>query len=228
MYNLPENYTHRLEPEYFNDVLSDSSAWQADVYALAAQLARESGARSIRDLGCGNGLKLKPYSDEFHTVGYDYGKNIETFIANKAGDGIIFDFEKDMLYRHSFENSVVICADMIEHLINPTNLVASLYEVAQTAKYVLVSTPDRERVYKGEHYGPPGNPYHCREWTNAELVAWFRANDLPVAWHGWTVSNVNRRDQVWTSLVILSKEFIVGLPPVFEPAPINWDAIGVK
>lgn len=229
MYNLPNQYIHRTDPAYFNDVLDDSSDWQADVYRLAVELAQQSETPYIIDLGCGNGKKLKPYASAFKILGIDYGANLDAFAANKVGKFLVCDFNQNPLPPSIFTDSVVICADVIEHIPDPTTLIDTLKNACESANYVLVSTPDRQRVYKGEHYGPPGNPCHCREWTNSELVHWLRSEGLPVQWYGWTVSNDNRRDQVWTSLVILSKENIItGLPSVFEPAPIVWDSLGFK
>lgn len=219
MYNLPENYISRLEPAYFDDVLPDSAAWQADVYRLAAQLARKDGIKRLIDLGCGRGNKLLPYAQEFELFGVDYGANIEAFNKNKIGNGLIWDLNENILRRYHFENSVVICADVIEHLPTPENLIATLYEACQTARYVLVSTPDRERIHPKGHAGPPTNPYHVREWTLNELTDWFKSEHLPVIWAGWTISNDRRPDQVYTSLLVLSNtEKIDRLPLTFQPA----------
>jgi SAM-dependent methyltransferase len=226
MYNLPENYNHRLEPAYFNDVLPDSVAWQADVYRLASRLALNTHVQRLVDIGCGRGGKLLQYADTFRLTGIDYGSNIQVLNETKPQHKwISVNLNEDIVPADMFTDSVVICADVIEHLPDPMPLIQTLRNACQTAKYVLLSTPDRQRVYKGEHLGPSGNPYHCREWTNAELVSWLRSEDLPVQWYGWTISNDHRRDQVWTSLVVMSKtELILGLPPIYERSPVEWDA----
>lgn len=221
-YNLPPSYTNRTEPAYFDDVLPDSSAWQADVYRLAAELARRSGAVRLVDLGCGRGEKLAAYRGQFEIVGIDYGANID---ACKAAYPFVHwqtvDLNRQIVDTATFENAVVICADVIEHLPTPDALIESLRSASGVARVVLVSTPDRMRVYKGlDHAGPPGNPYHVREWSQVEFETWLTAEKLPVAWSGWTISNDARPDQVWTSLVILSNgEPVNNLPPTFEPAP---------
>lgn len=230
MYNLPENYLHRIEPAYFDDVLDDSALWQADVYRLAAKLARDSKIDRLVDLGCGRAEKLMQYVNEFEVVGIDYGDNMDYCHKHHSpGVWVRADLNAISIHDNAFHDSVVICADVIEHLPDPMPLIQSLRNACETAKYVLLSTPDRDRVYKQKHYGPPGNPHHVREWTNAELVHWLRAEGLPVQWYGWTVSNDNRRDQVWTSLVVMSKtELVLNLPDVFESAPVLWDNLGLK
>lgn len=230
MYNLPADYNHRTEPAYFDDVLEDTTAWQADVYKLAAQLALKAHSRTLVDLGCGRGEKLLPYANRFQVVGVDFGTNMDYCQEhNSPGGWVRHDLNAHPYDSRVLKDSVVICADVIEHLPNPMPLIQTLRYACQTAKYVLVSTPDRDRVYGRPHNGPPGNKYHCREWTNAELVQWFRSEDLPVQWHGWTISNQSRPDQVWTSLVVMSKtELVIGLPGPYQAAIVEWDSLGWK
>lgn len=204
-YGLKSAYNARPKPEYFSDSLPDSTAWQADVYRLAAELAREANVKRLVDIGCGQGGKLAAVAGEFEIVGYDYGDNIahcQKMYPN--GQWHVADLETQVI-ADDFHGSIVICADVIEHLIKPDALLETLRNAAQTAAYVLVSTPDRMRVYRRDQSGPPGNPYHVREWTLNELEAWFHDEKLPIRWSGWTVSNDKRPHQVWTSLLVLSK-----------------------
>lgn len=226
MYNLPAAYVSRDIPTYFDDVLDDSTAWQADVYRLAARLAAQSNVRRLVDLGCGRGHKLLQYADDFEIIGFDCGSNIEYCQQNHVpGTWIDHDLNTIPLRHDLFEQSVVICADVIEHLPNPEMLLKTLQNAVQSAEFVLVSTPDRQRVYRGlsnlaTHLGPPGNPFHVREWTNGELQGWFESEGLPVVWTGWTISNETRPDQVWTSLLVLSnKHDINALSTQYEPKP---------
>lgn len=219
-------YIHRTTPAYFNDTLPDSAAWQADVYRLAAMLAKTHGIQHLIDLGCGRGEKLIQYADSFTVTGIDIGANIDyahEYLTTPRSLWATWDLNSDIIYPSTFNNTVVICADVIEHLPDPTALLQTLSNACATAACVLVSTPDRLRVYKGEdHPGPPGNPYHCREWSNDELYRWFLGAGLPVKWHGWTISNDARPDQVWTSLLVMSQQHeINSLPERYESAEWN-------
>lgn len=221
VYELKPGYISRIEPTYFNDALPDSTAWQADVYRLAAALARKVGAKRLVDLGCGRGGKLAPYSREFEIVGVDFGSNIEQCRRDfGGGEWIAADLNTQIVPPDAFTNAVVICADVIEHLPSPDALIDSLRNACLTARYVLVSTPDRLRVHRRDHDGPPVNPYHIREWTLQELTDWFQSKNLPIRWTGWTISNDARPDQVHTSLIVLSAtEKVDALPLTFQPAP---------
>ncbi|HSS98885.1 MAG TPA: methyltransferase domain-containing protein, partial [Terriglobales bacterium] len=220
-YGIKSTYISRPTPAYFEDTLDDSASWQADVYRLAAKLARESEAKRLIDLGCGRAGKLLPYGAEFSLSGIDYGENFRSVAENNPQhEWIEIDLNTQSIQPQSFTNNVVICADVIEHLPTPEYLLRTLRNAASVAKYVLVSTPDRMRVHKHDHDGPPKNPYHTREWTLAELQGWFEQEGLPVRWAGWTISNDNRPEQRWTSLIVLSQtETIDTLPITFQPAP---------
>lgn len=220
-YNLKSDYISRAVPEYFEDTLEDSSSWQADVYRLAAKLAHDSDAPRLIDLGCGQGDKLAQYAGQFALIGYDYGANIEACKEKyNAAVWLEHNLNEEPISSEMFSQSVTICADVIEHLPDPSALLETLRNAAQTAKYVLVSTPDRMRVHKKDHNGPPVNRYHVREWTLPELQGWFAQEGLPIVWAGWTISNDQRPEQRWTSLIILSAhETIEHMPITFQPAP---------
>lgn len=217
-YGLPENYHARTEPAYFDDVLADAHLWQADVYRGAAWLARKNHAPRIIDLGCGRGGKLLDYAQEFNIVGVDYGANIE-YLRHNASKGEWYDIDlaTEIIPPEFFWGSVVICADVVEHLVNPSPLIQSLYNATQTAAYVLLSTPDRERLYNGDtNHSPPDNPAHVREWTLDELREFLKREGMPVVWSGWTVSYQGQPDKLNTSLIILSNMTLLDFPMTFE------------
>lgn len=222
-YHLPPDYHPRLEPQYFSDTLADSTYWQADIYRAAAILARRAGVSHIVDIGCGTAGKLIPLAAEFEIVGIDYGDNIEQcHMRYPEGEWHNINLQADIVPTKLFKDSVVICADIIEHLVYPDNLIETLRHAASTAAYVLVSTPDRERLQQGTENGPPANKAHVQEWTLAELEAWFKSERLPVAWAGWTISYDKQPDKVNTCCIVLSNSSApVDMPITFEPAP-HW------
>lgn len=226
-YGLPKDYQARETPQYFNDVLQDAHLWQADIYRAAAMLAETKGIRRIVDIGCGTGSKLIPLATQYGICGIDYGRNLEQcHMRYPEGEWLEADLETEIIPADKFENAVVICADVIEHLKNPSALIDTLRNAAETADYVLVSTPDRERLYNGEQFGPPDNPAHTREWTLKELVAWFMVERLPILWAGWTISYDKQPDRVNTSLIVLSKKhFRLELPISFQPMSLKHERI---
>ncbi len=218
-YGLPAGYNSRLLPEYFEDVLNDSYFWQADVYRLANLLARRKCITRIIDIGCGRGQKLVSLKDTFDVVGIDYRSNIEYCQSNyNWGTWIECDLNTN-IPNLDFKNSICINADVIEHIPDLTALIETLRNASKTAAYVLISTPDRERLNQGTPNGMPANKSHVREWTRQEFTDWLKSEGLPVIWSGWTVSFDKQRDKRNTILVILSSsETIDDMPVAFEEA----------
>lgn len=217
-YGLPPTYTPRLEPQYFHDTLADSHLWQAGVYRLAAELAQKAGVKRIVDIGCGRAGKLMQYANEFKTIGIDYGDNIHANSQKHLNHSWYeFDLNEQVVTSAHFIGSVVICADVIEHIPYPDALIETLRNACETAAYVLVSTPDRDRLAQNTPNGMPANPAHVREWRLSELVAWFESEGLPVVWQGWTISYDKQPEKKNTCLVILSKTNTVeNLPAEYE------------
>lgn len=190
-FGIREGYTAREQPAYFHDVQPDGKIWQPDVVPMAVHIARKAGRKTLIDIGCGRGEKLLPYGGEFQLVGLDYGTNIEYCKTTYPfGRWIECNLETDYpkigadLLRHA----VVICSDVIEHLIKPTRLVGWLNADALYSPCI-VTTPDRERVYGYDQNGPPGNVHHVREWTLRELRGYLGTFGLEASWAGWTLNN---------------------------------------
>jgi SAM-dependent methyltransferase len=174
-YFLPEGYQSRLDPEYFVDEGYDG-VWQPDVYPEAAALARRLGARCIVDVGCGTAQKLVALHPEFEIVGIDYGSNIAACRARyDVGTWLEIDLDRaDSLGIEDFSDSLLVCADVIEHLVHPERLLRLLSDALDRgASAVVLSTPDREQSNGEPSLGPPKNPAHAREWTSRELERLF-------------------------------------------------------
>lgn len=203
-YGIREGYTPNLTPKYFIDDQYDGKHWQPDALPIAAHLARAMGRKELVDIGCGRGEKLVKYADEFAITGIDYGVNIEYARKHHSvGVWVNHDIENGFYpYLERSQDKVFICADTIEHLVNPDPLVTSIRLALLMGGYVVLTTPDRERNYGARHLGQPENPSHVREWTLAELRNWLASKwTLPIL-QGWTLNNdVERKHN--TILMIL-------------------------
>lgn len=202
-YGIRNDYQARLYPAYFQDVRSDGKVWQPDVVPIATYLARRLNGSQLIDIGCGRGQNLVPYANEFAIIGVDYGDNIDYCQQYPFGQWMACDLENQTpnIKPEVLRQSVVICSDVIEHLVYPDHLAQTLAYFAEHALAVVLTTPDRERTYGYNQQGPPGNPHHIREWTLDEMGKWLQTFTPQMAWAGWTVSN--NVDRVKNTLMII-------------------------
>jgi SAM-dependent methyltransferase len=195
-YGIQPDYRPRLEPPLYSDgVLPPrwGPVWQPDVYLLAAKLAARTRAPSLIDVGCGGGHKLVAAAHRRRTIGIDVGENLEGCrLRWPDRDWRHCDLEQvDSLpvAPEELQNAVVVAADVIEHLVNPERLVDALVASLADARFVVLSTPDRDRLYEVGHLGPPSNPRHVREWTRTELAIYLAERGTPAGVIGWTREN---------------------------------------
>lgn len=125
-------------------------------------MARAVGASRIVDVGCGDAKKLQKLASECDVLGLD-------LLEIEAPEGVRFR-QYDVLGPEPIpqaERSVVVAADVIEHLTRPELLLEKIHR--SSCLGAVFSTPDRLREYGSDHRGPPRNPRHVREWTAAEF-----------------------------------------------------------
>lgn len=190
-YFLPEGYkTHDLR--YFNDLNTFRSIYQADIYNLAVNLSRQNSRSTFIDVGSGTGLKSSYLYDNIETnrkfVVIDFGPNLdvakENFMKTKryrsqkvASDIEFHEWDIDRrpfpteIANDLITESIMVVADVIEHLVNPDQLVDKLLAVMKGCgtKAIIISTPDRDSDPKWRRHGPPRNRHHIREWGLSEL-----------------------------------------------------------
>lgn len=118
--------------------------------------------------GCGSAYKLITYLGEFDSVGFDVPETVD-FLNKKYPDRkwLSVPFSD----RSHPPADLVICSDVIEHVLNPDELMN--FGTALSRKWVVLSTPDRDLVYPAQswrHFGPPKNRCHIREWSKSEFA----------------------------------------------------------
>jgi hypothetical protein len=201
--------------QYFTDTTDDGVTWQPDVYPYAATLAEHSGRDAIIDLGCGRAGKLAALAAErpqWTYVGVDFGENLAWCRDNRSfGQWIDADLEEteqlplapDLLRR-----SIVICSDVVEHLLDPIPLLALTRNLlSDGCSAAAFSTPAREVRSGYDAPGPPRNPSHVREWACDEFQSLLRASGFEIHYAGLT-----RSDD--TSHGLSTQLVTVGLPEV--------------
>jgi len=204
-YFIRPDYQHRAVPKYYADTPS-GILWQPDVYSRAAGIARALGASNLIDIGSGNGRKLAELHPEFAVTGIDFGTNLDvvrreypfgTWLEHNLETEDPLPVDEDAL-----RGSVIICSDVIEHLIRPELLLRKLRAALDAASAVVLSTPERELTWGADHTGPPPNECHTREWSTPELAAFLEAEGFGIGDVELTRSN-DAENQLHTILAML-------------------------
>lgn len=147
---------------------------QVPVYRLVGRLVRGTPSASVADVGCGTGDKLirhvAPHAAS--VIGLDQGSGLDQarrrfpsqrWVEVDLGSDTGWDGVNDVAV------DVVVCADVIEHVDDPYLLLRRLHGLVAADGTVILSTPDRSRLERGDPSGPPYNPRHVREWSDEEL-----------------------------------------------------------
>lgn len=188
-------YKHRLKPKVHLDHKVNN--YHPVTYFVAAEIARRYSARYIIDLGCGSAGKLSKLAGEFNVIGIDYGYNYQkakaTYPHLKIMEanldrvkGCYVRLPPDILFQ-----SLVISADVIEHLTDPFRCYLKLLQyMSRYALAAIISSPDRERMAavlrkRQALTGPPVNARHVREWTVYEMDKLLNENGFKVLFSGW-------------------------------------------
>lgn len=154
------------EQNDFHDASNRTDEFQNEVYYYAKNLMVEKNLKSVADVGCGSAFKLHKYFKDYYTIGYDLEPTVIKLKERyPKGNWVISDFNSNPV-----EVDLVICADVIEHVINPDELL--LFIKKMKPSNVVISTPDRDILHEKlgrDYYGPPKNKHHVREWSFNEF-----------------------------------------------------------
>lgn len=192
---IKPGYRENPGPVYFLDDVTETRGlvFQPDVYTLAEFLAELTGTHSIVDVGCGWGDKLDGIHErhpDWDLVGIDFDQNI-THCKESYGWGEWLELDLEMPQYLPAADAIVVCSDVVEHLVDPSALVFSLRKCK--AKAIILSTPERDVQHGALHEGPSPNRCHVREWNVAEFREFLTAEGLTVHHQGLTRGH----DQSW-------------------------------
>ena len=143
----------------------------------------KSGDR-ILDIGCGPALKLQsliaPLCNDI--VGLDDQRIVEYCRQHfDFGQFIACDIEHDPFpVQRTFD--LIICADVIEHLVDPDKLLDAIRAAATPDSWIVLSTPDRD-ILRGKGCLRSPKRMHVREWTSAEFAIYLTSRSFVIHEH---------------------------------------------
>ncbi|MCC6598979.1 MAG: class I SAM-dependent methyltransferase [Alphaproteobacteria bacterium] len=195
-YCLPGDYKENLVRSTM-DMESGSTYWNAQrlansinyqyaVYQYAIEQIRKHNFKSVIDVGCGPAMKLSVVHKacpDVSITGIDQAHPIEFCkTQHKFGQWLVDDFENPDAALAHIKADLVICSDVIEHLIDPDKLLSYIKTRVNPGGMALISTPDRDR-----HYGPglmkSGHKDHVREWNFPEFAAYIKSRGWDLIEH---------------------------------------------
>ena len=141
--------------------------WQLEIYLHALGWMKKHKLKSVVDIGCGSGYKLITYLGEYETLGIELPINVD-WLREKYPQR---KWKKSCFSERSNINTdIIICADVIEHLVDPDELLYYIKSISY--QYLIISTPDRSlyrRPRLNDFFGPPRHMAHVREWNFKEF-----------------------------------------------------------
>lgn len=161
MYKIKSGYTHREDILLFDDS-HNSDQWQYEVYQFAYTIAKIISKKPVLDIGCGSGYKLVNIFKDFDTLGIELKFAYDILVERYPER----NWKTKSRYPPKNKFGVVILADVIEHIIDPDEIINYLNLIK--FDYLIISTPNRDDIRLSQD-GPPNNKAHVREWTFDEF-----------------------------------------------------------
>lgn len=186
--------------------IKDAARWQKHVYALAGRLAQQAihannsahannaahannsapinSAIQILDVGCGVCVKLNQHLiiPGANATGIDQRSALDA--ARSLGcNATLYEVDLETANLNLNQHfDIIICADVLEHLINPDYTLALMARHAAPHTRVILSTPERHRE-RGRDCNSSNKPEHVREWAFAEFAAYINSRGWRVLSH---------------------------------------------
>lgn len=144
--------------------------------------------------------------NKYAITGIDYGANIEFCRQNHTNHlWLNVNLEDRTNYPEwnipYLKKAGVICADVIEHLINPEPLLEELRSMQKYTPLMILTTPDRRKLGSRE-LGMPTNQHHVREWTLEEFTKLLKSYKIKYDWIDYTVTDTARGNAFETITMI--------------------------
>jgi 2-polyprenyl-3-methyl-5-hydroxy-6-metoxy-1,4-benzoquinol methylase len=180
--------------------IPNNKTYQIACYKFAADLIKARHLKTCIELGSGSGYKLNKYIaplvdkavgiDMQHSV--DHCKKIYPKVEWVCDD---FDNPTNTI-AEKFD--MVFSFDVIEHLVYPDKLIQKIKSYAIPEGVILISTPERDRLWGTAHAGPSTNRKHVREWNQEEFAKLLAKYGLTVEKHLILPDQeFSLRDRIW-------------------------------
>ena len=177
-------YDPSSDLRYWDEQRLESAAhYQYDVYEAAARIVREQHLKTLLDVGSGPPVKLRALMpagldiclvDQPNTAPHAAGllPAAQFFSTNLEGDFPVIGRTFDL----------VLCADVIEHLVDPDPCLDFLRRHLAPNGLLLISTPERDSL-RGRDCTHSPHPMHVREWSLGEFARFLASRNFEIVDH---------------------------------------------
>jgi SAM-dependent methyltransferase len=145
---------------------------------IAAAIMAANGFAKLHDYGCGSGFKTVTMLGQYDTIGFETPE-IAEWLKGQFPDKLWLPIDDDAIAIGADAPApLTVCADVIEHVLDPDKLVEHLKAITAPDGVILISTPDRDLFAweRALRFGPPVNQSHVREWTFDEFESYMASH----------------------------------------------------
>jgi len=211
--NPPVTFSESPLEYWTNKRISSSHYFQYHIYEFAADHFKKNDMKSVLDIGAGPGTKLLLFFDL---------EKIELDLIDQPGmdEVVLKKCPKGSFFGHNLEDDsfstgktydMIICADVIEHMNNPTALLNIIKNHMHSETVCVLSTPERDMRRGKSNFQSP-NKAHVREWSYDEMKKYVSSEGLKIVHHRNMPLKKLGAFSYWISQIILYKK-------IFTP---NW------
>ncbi len=166
--------------------LLSSLAHQYDVYKYARGIIKKNTGIRVLDIGCGPATKLMriiyPYANEVAGIDQESAINLckKLYVGTKA-KFYVDNFTKPRM-KAKDKYDIIICSDVIEHVIDPDKLLDYIKRFAEKSTIIILSTPNRD-IIRGQNNLRSPKKEHIREWNFSEFHKYVQSRDFEIIKH---------------------------------------------
>lgn len=180
------------------------SSIETDTCRFAIYLAQKFGCSQIIDLGCGSLGHLAEIAPGMSVIAVGDQGSLRFAEKNLSAATVVqHDFATPLNWtdRKALKQSVVVCSGLLQKLVDPTALLATLHDLLRDAPVAVITTPDRDRIAGIGDLGPPRSPENVREWSLTEFTRLLREAELNISFSGLTTEGATRNKN--TAIAVL-------------------------
>jgi SAM-dependent methyltransferase len=161
-----------------------TNKYQWYVYELCRDLLRRGGYKSLLDVGSGPPVKVKQllahHCEEIVLIDRPCLAQLAQQILPVA-KFLPADLEESNIDLSS-QFDLIVCADVLEHLMNPDNCVRFVKHHLSGKGLAIFSTPERDYL-RGKDCCSGPKPEHVREWNGAEFAQYLDSHGFRLLEH---------------------------------------------